>query len=160
MKLNKRGWGTKELIISAAIIFALLLVCSYYIHRLYESMEVDSSYKVNNNNTKSYNTNTGTKNEEKEESKTPVIIDYTYYKAYETQMESAAIAYIKDYDKEINDDNRLINMIDLVDLNYIELLYDKYDNSVCLGYVIITDNNGVAGAKSYISCTNYTTEGY
>jgi hypothetical protein len=72
-------------------------------------------------------------------------------------MSNAEISYIRDYDIVLDEGNILINMMDLVDLNYISILYDKYDGSLCEGYTIISQ---VGNTSSYLKCTNYVTEGY
>jgi hypothetical protein len=164
MRLNNKGWGTKELIISAAIIFLLLLIISYYVHRLYEVMDFEESkandtYYVESSNTQASKNKTKEENIQSNYSEINNI-DYSYYKDYENKMTSAAISYMHDYDKFLDEDYLLVNMIDLVDLNYISLLHDKYDDSICEGYVTIKDSNGAYDASSFIKCSNYTTEGY
>ena len=41
MKLNKRGWGLKEMLIMSAILFALLLIVTYYIISLYHDLAIN-----------------------------------------------------------------------------------------------------------------------
>ena len=43
MKLNKKGWGMKELIIMSSVLFVFLLVAAYYVYVLYSSSGINKN---------------------------------------------------------------------------------------------------------------------
>lgn len=148
MKLNNHGWGSREMIIYSSILlffFLLAVVMIKYFYR--ELVFVDSSpvEKVENN----------------VENKQPVVFDVSYYERYEGTMKNAAIDY---WETTVNMDNvtyTSISIEQLVELGYLEYLYDMKTDKVCNGYVNISkDNNGDLDVQSYLKCDNYMTTGY
>ena len=129
--------------VSAAIIFALLLFISYEVNQFYAGLAMnndnDVSTRVSGSNKK---------------------INKSYYYSYEEKIENAARMYIKDNAIAVPDAGETVYVKDLVDLGYIDKLYDYYSNNICSGYAIVRDNNYTLNAKAYIKCTNYVTEGY
>lgn len=138
MKLNNHGWGTKEFLIAAAIIFGLLLFISYEVNRFY--MGIDSNIETKASNTKKVNR--------------------SYYTSYEKKVSDAAISYVVSNGVAVPDAGERVYISDLVDMGYVDNLYDYYSKRMCSGYAIVRDYNNNLSARSYIKCSNYTTEGY
>ncbi len=178
MKLNNRGWGTKDLIISGVVIMILLLIVVFNVNRLYKSLELEqtasSPYtKINEKvedkieKRKKY---TNTENEDNNEQPNDNTednpnyelseMDLEYYKNYETRLQDSTRKYIIDTNYQVNGEQDLINLNDLIDGGYISELHDINDNSICNGYSIVQllEDNRIS-IKPYIICTSYKTEG-
>ncbi len=79
--------------------------------------------------------------------------DNVLEKALITQSEKYFGLYMSKYPK-LNESVRI---------TYEELKEEGYDAELglnCTGYVVVENKNGVYDYKAYVSCPNYTTEGY
>ncbi len=83
------------------------------------------------------------------------------YSYYETEMNNAAIDYVKTNNLIPGEGNKL-----KLDLNFLmdyDFLYkDTITDSTCRGFSIVyyDENNEDYVAKSYLNCKKYTTKGY
>ena len=141
MGLNNKGWGLAELLIGIAIIIVFLLIAVFYSLRLNNMF----NNKDNNNNTKD------TKS-----------IDESYYLNKISDMVIATDKYLKDNNLELEIDSSInIDLISLVQLNYIKEITDYKTNRTCNGYTLATKNNtGILDIKGYLKCDNYVSKGY
>ena len=83
-----------------------------------------------------------------------------YYDRLESRLEENAIVYLEDYyEGDLNSEGLKITrgMLRSCDLD-VELR-DK-DGHVCAGYVMARRTHGEDDIKAYISCPDYTTEGF
>lgn len=72
------------------------------------------------------------------------------YTDLESQIKSAAIKYVNNYEH-----GSMVTLKELKEVDYIDVFSDSNDDS-CSGYVIVSD-----GAYTpYIKCKSYTTKGY
>ena len=87
-------------------------------------------------------------------------ITNNYYDNLESRLEENATVYLEDYyegdlsSEEIKITRGMLRSYDL-DIE----LRDK-DGHVCAGYVVARRTHGEDGIKAYISCPDYTTEGF
>ena len=87
-------------------------------------------------------------------------ITNNYYDNLESRLEENAIVYLEDYyegdlsSEEIKITRGMLRSYDL-DIE----LRDK-DGHVCAGYVVARRTHGEDDIKAYISCPDYTTEGF
>lgn len=87
-------------------------------------------------------------------------ITNNYYDNLESRLEENATVYLEDYyEGDLNSEGLKITrgMLRSYDLD-IELR-DK-DGHVCAGYVVARRTHGEDDIKAYISCPDYTTEGF
>ena len=181
MKLNNHGWGTKEFIFSIVAILILLLVVAVNVHRLYNALD-DTSYSTNNstdtntnnntnnnnnnnNNNSNDNTNNNNANDNSNTNGTSeseeVAYSEKYYKDYQNKMINATRNYIIYSNSSIPNEGLKVDLSTLVNKNYINSLNDMLDNSPCNGYSIVSINSDSSlNIKTYLSCSNYVTEGY
>lgn len=157
MKLNNHGWGMRDMIIYTCILFFLLIFVAISINSLYEDLE-----KSKNNSDNNQEVVIDDNNYEE-----PIVdndifdIDYNYYYNLEDKVKSATLKYMNDNRYDLSNNILNVSLDTLVNLNYIEKLYDDKGISECSGYSNVTSN----GENNYsvisrISCGNYTTEGY
>lgn len=87
-------------------------------------------------------------------------IGNNYYGSLETRLEENANVYLEDYyEDDLNSEGIKITrgMLRSYDLD-IELR--DQEGHVCAGYVVARRTHGEDEIKAYISCPNYTTEGF
>ena len=87
-------------------------------------------------------------------------IGNNHYSNLEEKLEENAIVYLEDYyEGDLNSEGLKITrgMLRSCDLD-VELR-DK-DGHVCAGYVMASRTHGEDDIKAYISCPDYTTEGF
>mgnify|MGYP005772543431 FL=1 len=87
-------------------------------------------------------------------------IGNNHYSNLEEKLEENAIVYLEDYyEGDLNSEGLKITrgMLRSYDLD-VELR-DK-DGHVCAGYVMARRTHGEDDIKAYISCSDYTTEGF
>ena len=87
-------------------------------------------------------------------------IGNNHYSNLEEKLEENAIVYLEDYyEGDLNSEGLKITrgMLRSCDLD-VELR-DK-DGHVCAGYVMARRTHGEDDIKAYISCSDYTTEGF
>lgn len=131
MLKNNNGWGLKEMLILSAILLFFLLLVSILINNLYKGLE-KNEWK---NNPPSTNTKT-----------------YTY-KEVEENLKDAALKYYKNHKEE---SLNIILSDFLMEQDYLTISKMTSKNDICEGYVLIEEEK----LTSYISCSNYKTEGY
>ena len=147
--LNNHGWGMREMLIWSCVILIFLLIATYYVKSLYRGLSMSDKVETN----EVY--------EEEDDTKPTEEIDFDRYRRYEERMNNAAINYVKRYYSSLNTGIASVELWDLTNGGYIEILYDQVDHSRCMGYANVWDNeDGELKASSYIKCPSYTTEGY
>ena len=153
MKLNNKGFGTKEMIIYSCVIIFFLLLADFLIKDFYRSM--DNNNSKNTSSTSVVETNNNSNNNEIKRTESVSV----YYSNQEKKLRDAAISYaIKN--KLDAYDGFIVAIGVLIDNNYIEIIRDYYDDSTCNAYAKIMNNGDSYDADAYISCNSYTTEGY
>ena len=146
--LNNHGWGMRDMLIYSCIILIFLLIATYYIKSLYRGLSMDDKVVTN-------------EVVEEDDTKPTKEINYDLYVNYEQRMNNAAINYVKRYYSSLDTGIASVELWDLTNGGYIEILYDQVDYSRCLGYANVWDNeDGELNASSYIKCPSYTTDGY
>lgn len=156
MKLNNHGWGYRDMIIYSCLILIVLLVCAYNINYLYTGLTTDNN---NNNNV----TNVQDTDEEVIQTKPQIqVVDYNYYNQIEYKIRIATLNYLNDYKYELTGQILKTTLDSLVDLGYMEKVYDQNGNNVCTGYSnsYVDGSTGEYVIKPYVNCSNYRTEGY
>lgn len=152
MKLGNHGWGMRDMIIYTCILILFLLVAAYSVKSLYDVIGTP----VENENVPV----TPPVVEEPEEDK-PIVVDYEYYNKLELDMKNATLNYLAARPTIIENDILKITSDTLVNLEYMDELYDQTKENKCLGYSnVYQDEDGDYIVKSYINCNNYVTEGY
>ena len=163
MKLNNHGWGTGEFIFSVVAILVLLLIAVFNAHRLYSSLDTEDSV-VNNTSNSSIvkpSEEKGVKSEEYSETETEVAYNEEYYTDYQEKMINATRNYIIYASLIIPEEGLRVELSTLVEKNYIDPLNDMLDGNMCNGYSMININSDSSlNIKTYLSCSNYETEGY
>ena len=136
MKLGNNGWGMKELIIYSCILLSFLFFSMFMLDSFYADLEKSSGSVVNSINDDS---------------------DINRYYDYEVKMKSAVVNYINDDNVSIDNGDFVVDLDTLINLKYIDPLYDSSDDSMCSGYVIAKSNSGVFSMKPYLICSSYKT---
>ena len=84
----------------------------------------------------------------------------SYYYDLENDLVESAKVYVKDYyDQDLNSEGVTITRSILRAYDLDVSLKDS-NNKACSGYVIADKTHGEEHYKAYISCPNYTTDGY
>jgi len=130
MKLNNNGWGIKAMLLLTSVLVFFFCLSIYFIYILYNSL--DLSLGLNDE-----------------------YINNESYAYYEENMIEAAEEYIGDIELAL-DNNVIISLETLIELDYIDEIYDIDTNNKCDGYIDVKNKK----LKSYISCDNYETKGY
>ena len=87
-------------------------------------------------------------------------IGNNHYSNLEEKIEENAIVYLEDYyEGDLNSEGLKITRGMLRSYNLDVELRDK-DGHVCAGYVMARRTHGEDDIKAYISCPDYTTEGF
>lgn len=137
MKLNKRGWGMKEMIIFSLILLAFLLIAIVQIMRLYNGLT------ENNNSTTTQNTSHSS--------------SATYsYEEVESFVLNAGLDYYNEYYNSEEDVRITTDRMKKKGFLTSKELRPKGEKKECSGYVHFIDGEPAA----YIQCTNYVTQGY
>ncbi len=83
-----------------------------------------------------------------------------YYHDLERELENSASVYLNDYyDGDLSSDEITITRSTLRAYDLDVDLQDQ-NGHVCSGYVIASKTHGEESIDAYISCPNYTTDGY
>lgn len=80
------------------------------------------------------------------------------YHEIERRLEEAAAKYVVNEYIATSTDNIRIELEELIELGYVEKVYDLNDNSECDAYVEVSNLMGVAEFKAYLDCSSYKTE--
>ncbi len=166
MKLNNHGWGMREMIIYSCIMILLLIFVASSISSLYSNIE-----KTNVKNRQEYQQRVEKAEQErlenereelKQELEKPINkVDTTYYKNIENKIKTATMNYMNTYNYALNGQILKVTVDTLVGLNFIDEIKDQNGNSTCSGYSnVYEDENGSYVIKSYVTCSNYSSEGY
>lgn len=154
MKLNNHGWGMRDMIIYTCILLLFLLFVAYSVKALYEV--IDTSKNNDSNQQDVYQPPVA---DEKEEE--PLIVDLEYYNNIENSLKEATLEYLKTYPTDLSNDILKVSSGTLINLKFIDKIYDQTGSSTCTGYSnVYQDIDGDYVINSYISCVNYITEGY
>ena len=92
------------------------------------------------------------------------IISTSKIKLYEEQeirLEEATVKYLNDNYIAAISDTFVVQKTSIVTGGYTNEIYDLNDtDSVCSGYIEISNYDTTPTIKAYISCTNYETSGF
>ena len=87
-------------------------------------------------------------------------VTHNYYTDLETELEDSAKVYIEDfYDGDLTSDGLTITRSVLRTYDLDVSLVDNRGRA-CSGYVIASRTHGIDNYQAYLSCPNYTTNGY
>lgn len=132
MKLNKRGWGLREMLILSAILIFFFCLAIYFIYVLYSSLS--NSLSTNNE----------------------MLVNYTLYKNYEEKLYNAGENFLLN---NISYQDSVINLSTLISAGYISEIKDLDTKNECNGYIKVHDLDE-REIQAFIKCDNYITEGY
>lgn len=155
MKLNNHGWGYRDMIIYSCLIIVVLLVCAYNINYLYTGLTADKEKNATNNVNQTVNEDNNIKPQVQ-------VVDYNYYNQIEYKIRIATLSYLNDYNYELTGQILNLSLDSLVDLGYMDKVYDQTGSTQCTGYSnsYVDVGTGEYIIKPYINCNNYRTEGY
>ena len=143
MKLNNKGFGTKDMIIYSCVIIFFLLLADLLILSFYKDRD-----KIDINDI----------HEEHPTAKSGSF--YDYYIQQENNLKAAGLKYARANNLDLPSKKRF-NISILIDNGYISYVRDSEDNTICSGYIVMVNNSsGDYDVSSYIKCNSYTTEGY
>lgn len=154
MTLNNHGWGMRDMIIYTCILILFLLFVAYSVSSLYDVIATP----VENTND---NQQPVEESPVEEEEVQPLIIDLEYYENVEMRLKNATLEYLEAYPTDLSLDILKLDLETLVNLGYIDKIYDQTGQNTCIGYTNTyqdADNDYIV--KAYISCFNYITDGY
>jgi len=152
MKLNDHGWGMRDMIIYTCVLILFLLLAVYLVNTLYDNMAVSDSNQSHE---------TAKKEEDTDKSPETPVIDYDYYKNLETKLELSTYNYLNEKKPEISTNILKINLTEIQSSGYIEKIYDQNSEKECKAYSSVSKNEyNDYVIIPFISCDNYTTEGY
>lgn len=158
MKLNNNGFGLRDMIIYTSVLLLFLLFAVYSIDSLHKTIEEDHLEYNEKHQELIEKAKEENKKEEETEKKT---VDYNYYSNLEDLFKRATMNYINDYNFDLTVDIEKVSSDTLIGLGYISGFKDQFGNETCTGYSnVYQDENFEYVIKSYISCSNYMTEGY
>lgn len=165
MKLNNHGWGMREMIIYTCILIILLLFVASSISSFYDSIESSQAKKNQEYQESLKRAEEEKKKKEQEEQlkqeETIINVDYNYYINLENKLKTATMNYMNQNAYDLSGQILNVTLDTLVNLNYVDKLYDQTGSNLCTGYSnVYEDINGSYVIKSYVSCSNYSTEGY
>ena len=154
MMLNNHGWGMRDMIIYTCILLLFLLFVAYSVSSLYDFLS-----KPTENITDNQQPVDDTPDEKEEES--PIIVDIEYYENVEKRLKNATLDYFEKNPTDLSIDILKLDLTTLVDLGYIDKIYDQTGEKLCVGYTnTYQDVDKDYIVEAYISCDNYITEGY
>ena len=107
MKLNNNGWGIKAMLLLTSVLVFFFCLSIYFIYILYNSL--DLSLGLNDE-----------------------YINNESYVYYEENMIEAAEEYIGDIELAL-DNNVIISLETLIELDYIDEIYDIDNGKICKG---------------------------
>jgi len=158
MGLNNHGWGLREMIIYMCILILILLFVAFSINALYRKIDKDNREHPQHINTDPVEPS----------SQDPVIevpprsVNYTYYHQLETKLYNATQRFLQERPHELNGNIMKVEAQSLIDLGYLEKMYNDNNSDFCTGYsnVFLGEGNDGYTIKSYIRCDNYSSTGY
>ncbi len=153
MKLNNNGWGYREMIIYTCIILFALVFVAISISSFYDNLMEDISSNKNNTPVVSEPI------EEQEPTQEPVT-DGNYYLVQENKLKNATLEYVQKYSYDLTEDILNVSIDTLVSFGFMDPIYDQTGTYKCSGYSNVYINGSNYGIVPYISCNNYTTNGY
>ena len=170
MKLNNHGWGTAEFVFSIVAILVFLLIVAFNVHNLYGSFdntETNNNTSSNNTSNQSNNTNKVSENVDNndvsEDTNNEQDVEYnaSYYTDYQSKMIDATRNYVIYSTPSIPGEGLKVDLLTLINKNYIDSLKDMVDGTECNGYsMIFLEADSSLNIKTYLNCSNYVTEGY
>lgn len=157
MKLNNHGWGMRDMIIYMCILLLFLLIAVYSINSFYKTLEKDANAtKEVSHKSQNDETTPSTSNETQKEP-----VNYTYYYELEEKLKAATLSYMKDYPYDLSSSIEKVTSGTLINLQYMDVMKDQFGKNTCSGYSnVYQDMNQGYVLYTYISCSNYTTDGY
>ena len=158
MGLNNHGWGLREMIIYMCILILILLFVAFSISALYRKIDEDNREHPQHINTDPVEPST----------QEPVIevpqrsVNYTYYSQLETNLYNATQLFLQERPHELNGGIMKVEAQSLIDLGYMDVMYNDNNSDFCTGYsnVYLGEGNDSYTIKSYIRCDNYSSTGY
>jgi len=156
MKLNDKGFGTKDMIIYTCLFIFLLLLVNFAVINLSNSIEKKSSKER-------ANALVVEKQEpKKQEENTKIYREESlsvYYNNKEKELENAALKYAEK--NKLNAYNGFVVGVDtLISNKYMEKIVDYEGLNYCGGYAKIINNGERYDVDAYIKCSDYETEGF
>lgn len=155
MKLNNHGFGMRDMIIYLCVLLLFLLIAVYSINSFYKTLEKDANASkevVHESQKEDTSTSVDTKEEP---------VDYNYYYTLEEKLKEATLSYMHDYPYDLSSSIEKVTSGTLINLDYIDPMMDQFGNNTCSGYSnVYQDMNQDYVLYTYISCSNYTTDGY
>jgi hypothetical protein len=142
MKLNNKGFGTKDMIIYSCVIIFFLLLADLLILSFYRDKDKIDIKDIR---------------EDHPSAKSGSF--YDYYIQQENNLKAAGLKYARANNLNLTSKTRF-NISVLVENGYISYVRDSEDNTICSGYIVMINNIGDYDIESYIKCNSYTTEGY
>lgn len=133
--LSKNGWGFSEFIIWGAVLLFALIVTIFFVIRLYSGLPSLNS----------------------------VMESTIDYETIEETIENKSLQYIREhYTQEITTGVIVVSTKQLLNLHLIEPkdLTTTTTDDLCNGYALIRKEEGALTSKPYITCDEYSTEGY
>lgn len=154
MKLNNNGWGYRDMIIYSSIIIIALLFVAVSISSFYDRLDMPERPDYNPSADVS-------SNEDKDDKPNNISVDENYYLNLEANVKSATLDYLNTYSYDLSEEILNISVDTLVSFDFIEPLHDQSGTSTCSGYSnVYVTAQGVYEIKSFISCSDYVTNGY
>lgn len=149
MKLNNRGFGLREEIITICIMLILLLFVAVQISNIYKNMEKES---------KENNTIITPAQEEEVKPKVEEV-DTVYYASLENRIKNATLDYVKENDVALTENIIVIYSDTLINNGYLSTLYDQFGSSKCSSISnVYQDESGEINVTVYLNCSNYNTK--
>lgn len=134
--LNKNGWGYQKFIVLGSILLIALIICSFFVIRLYSQLP-----DLNN-----------------------MMSETLDYGSIESNISIAARNYYDEYYNEnLGNGVLVVSTKNLLKYNILsdKDLVETSNNDSCSGYALLTSNeNDELVADAYIKCKSYITSGY
>ncbi len=158
MGLNNHGWGLREMIIYMCILILILLFVAFSIHALYAKIEKDSREHPQHINTDPVEPST----QEPVIEVPPRSVNYAYYQDLETKLYNATHRFLQERPHDLNGGIMKVDAQSLIDLGYLETMYNDNHSDRCVGYsnVYVEQGKTTYTVRSYIRCDNYSSTGY
>lgn len=159
--MGNHGWGMREMIIYLCVFAIILIFVAFSINSLYKRMERDMKDAKNNQPTIVEPV------QEEKPKKEPVVeqpraVDYTYYHNLEAKLYEATYQYLINNPTEIGSGILKIEANSLINLGFMDKMYNDNKTSECTGYsnVYVQEGSTEYTIKSYVRCDNYSSNGY
>ncbi len=83
-----------------------------------------------------------------------------YYVSMEEDLERNALIYLEDYYNDTLTSDEVTIATEVLEQYDLGVILSDSMGRDCSGYVVASKSMGKTNVKGYISCSNYTTEGY